>query len=87
MTLQNIEVQIASCKILSMASVRNCGQWHNWPHLFMIGAQVDIVFHDFSKAFDKLPRHHLTVKVSNYDINGSTLEWEMIFCATEIRLF
>ena len=37
--------------------------------------QVDEVFLDFSKDFDRAPHLLLSAKLSHYDINGSTLTW------------
>ena len=34
-----------------------------------------MVFLDFSKAFDKVPHRRLSMKLSYYGINGSTLIW------------
>ena len=45
-------------------------------HVFstnMKTAIVDVVFHDFSKAFDKLPHRYVSVKLFYNNINGSTL--------------
>ena len=37
--------------------------------------QVDIAYLYFSKAFDKISHHRLSVKLSYYGISGSTLTW------------
>ena len=37
--------------------------------------QVDVVFLDSSKAFNKVPHCRLSVKLSYYGINGSTFIW------------
>ena len=34
-----------------------------------------MVFLDFSKAFDEVPHRRISVKLSYYGINGSTLTW------------
>ena len=39
------------------------------------GKQTDLVSLDFSKAFDKVSYKHLFIKLSYYDIRGSTLSW------------
>ena len=39
------------------------------------GEQLDAVVLDFSKAFDKVPRKHLCMKLEHYGIRGSTLLW------------
>ena len=37
--------------------------------------QTDVILLDFSKAFDKVPHHHLCLKLSHYSIRGGTLFW------------
>ena len=37
--------------------------------------QVDIILHDFSKAFDKVPDTHLLHKLDYYGIRRCTLTW------------
>ena len=39
------------------------------------GHQIDILFLDFSKAFDKVPHEPLLHKLDHYGIRGTYLEW------------
>jgi len=39
------------------------------------GSPVDIVFLDFAKAFDKVPRRRLVAKLKAHGIGGETLRW------------
>ena len=43
------------------------------------GGQIDAVLLEFSKAFDKVPHHHLTIKLHHYGMRGKTLEWVKSF--------
>ena len=41
--------------------------------------QTDVLFFDFSKAFDKVSHPHLSIKLQHYGIDGSTLSWIKCF--------
>ena len=43
------------------------------------GGQINAVLIGFSKAFDKVPYHHLVTKLLYYGMRGKTLEWVNIF--------
>ena len=44
-----------------------------------LGNQTDLVLLDFSKAFDKVNRLKLLLKITNYGIKGNTLNWIISF--------
>ena len=48
---------------------------HQWATALDKGRQVDVVFLDFSKAFDKVNHAVLFQKLCNFGISGSLLQW------------
>ena len=48
---------------------------HQWATARDKGRQVDVVFLDFSKAFDKVNHAVLLQKLCNFGITGSLLQW------------
>ena len=46
---------------------------HDWANALGEGRQVDVVFSDFSKAFDKINHSVLLKKLCNFGITGSLL--------------
>lgn len=48
---------------------------HDWAEVLNRGGQTDILFLDFSKAFDKVPHSRLAIKLDYYGIRGNTLLW------------
>ena len=54
---------------------------HDWATTLEHRGQTDVVLLDFSKAFDKVSHHHLSVKLDFYGIRGSTQHWINAFLA------
>ena len=52
---------------------------HDWAEVLNRGGQTDVLLLDFSKAFDKVPHHRLSVKLDHYGIRGKTLTWIQSF--------
>lgn len=48
---------------------------HKWAKALDEGHQVDVVFLDFSKAFDRVPHQALLHKLCNFGISGELLNW------------
>jgi len=48
---------------------------HQWSKALDDGRQVDIVFLDFAKAFERVAHDVLLQKLSNFGISGALLNW------------
>jgi len=46
------------------------------------GIDLDIVFLDFSKTFDKVPHQRLLLKLESYGVCGSVLDWIQTFLSS-----
>ncbi|EFA09338.1 hypothetical protein TcasGA2_TC001664 [Tribolium castaneum] len=49
--------------------------FNEWSRAFDNGENVDVIYFDFSKAFDRLPRKRLLLKLQHYGIGGNLLQW------------
>ncbi len=47
----------------------------DWTKILEAGDDVDIVYFDFMKAFDKVPHKRLVKKIESFGITGSLLGW------------
>ena len=52
---------------------------YDWATAIQSRGHVDVLFLDTSIAFDHVPHRCLSVKLSYYGINGSTLTWKNDF--------
>ena len=56
-----------------------------WCEILDQGGQLDIIYCDFMKAFDKVPHKRLIYKVSKYGIKGEVLGWIESFLANRTQ--
>ena len=52
-----------------------------WTEYLDYGGQIDAVYTDFEKAFDKVPHKRLLSKLCSYGINGNIINWIKDFLA------
>ena len=48
---------------------------HDWASTIDAKGQTDVLFLDFSKAFDNVPHRRLLMKLQHYSIDGKTSNW------------
>ena len=70
--------------------LRNCMSnllicMEKWTEMLETGYQVDIIYTDFAKAFDRVPHQRLLLKMKNLGIIGSTLSWVRTFLSERIQ--
>jgi len=46
-----------------------------WINCLENGGQIDAVYTDFEKAFDKVPHNRLILKLSSYGISKTIIKW------------
>ena len=51
----------------------------NWTNSLEEGGQIDVVYTDFEKAFDKVPHKRLLQKLSSYNVPDEVLRWIKAF--------
>ena len=47
----------------------------DWTKNLDIGAQVDVIYTDFAKAFDAVPHYRLLNKLKLYNISDKLIAW------------
>ena len=55
--------------------INNILATHDWANTLNSGGQTDVLFLDFTKAFDSVPHTRLLNKLKYYDISGKMNGW------------
>jgi len=50
------------------------------------GGQIEVIYTDLEKAFDKVPHKRLISKLCSYKINGGVTKWVKSFLANRQRV-
>jgi hypothetical protein len=59
----------------------------DWAKCLETGSQIDIVYTDFEKAFDKVPHQRLLSKLTSYGIHNSIVKWiESFLCFRKLQV-
>jgi len=46
------------------------------------GGQIDVIYTDLEKAFDKVPHNRLLLKLQHYNVNLNIVDWIQSFLTT-----
>jgi len=46
-----------------------------WTEYVEYGGQIDVMYSDFEKAFDKVPHKRLISKLTSYGFNSTLISW------------
>jgi len=46
-----------------------------WTNCLEDGGQIDVIYTDFKKAFDKVPHKHLLCKLQSYGVSQELINW------------
>ena len=59
----------------------------DWTYILDQGKQIDAIYTDFEKAFDKVPHRGLLIKLKAYNIGAELLSWiEAFLCNRKQRV-
>jgi hypothetical protein len=58
---------------------------HDWSGSLNRSKQMDVLMLDFSKAFDTVPHHRLSIKLQHYGIRGRTIQWINDFLSDRVQ--
>ena len=54
----------------------------NWTEALETGGQIDTIYTDYEKAFDKIPHKRLVKKIESFGLPQQTVRWMEAFWPT-----
>ncbi len=57
----------------------------DWTRLLEEGGQVDVIYTDLAKAFDKIPHKRLLLKLKSYNIDNEIIDWIESFLSERVQ--
>jgi hypothetical protein len=82
--------KLLSCKQYGFRKNKSCALQilkckNYWSKQIDIGESLDVVYIDFSKAFDTVSHKKLVLKLASYGINGLVLSWIKCFLTNRVQ--
>ena len=57
----------------------------DWTDKLEKGGQIDVIYTDFEKAFDRVPHFRLISKLRSYHINEDIIEWVKAYLKNRVQ--
>lgn len=57
----------------------------DWTEMLEHGGQIDVIYTDFEKAFDKVPHNRLISKLHSYNINADIISWIKAYLENRVQ--
>jgi ribonucleases P/MRP protein subunit RPP40 len=58
---------------------------HDWTEMLEHGGQIDVIYTDFEKAFDRVPNNRLISKLYSYNINEDIIKWIKAYLENRVQ--
>ena len=57
----------------------------DWTEMLEDGGQIDVIYTDFEKAFDRVPHNRLISKLHSYNINVDIINWIKAYLENRVQ--
>ena len=57
----------------------------DWTEILEYGGQIDVIYTDFEKAFDRVPHNRLISKLHSYNINVDIINWIKAYLENRVQ--
>ena len=59
--------------------------FNDWTEMLEHGGQIDVIYIDFEKAFDRVPHNRLIIKLFSYNINEDIIKWIKTYLENRVQ--
>ena len=57
----------------------------DWTEMLEHGGQIDVIYTDFEKAFDRVPHNRLISKLHSYNITADIIKWIKAYLENRVQ--